>query len=58
VLKDNRVIGAVLYGDVQDGAWYFELIRDATDITLLRSRLLFGKSYCQALDERRTRAVA
>ena len=58
VLKDNRVIGAVLYGDVQDGGWYFELIRNATDITTFRSRLLFGKRYCQALDERQTRAVA
>jgi nitrite reductase (NADH) large subunit len=58
VLKDNRVIGAVLYGNVQDGGWYFELIRDATDITPFRNRLLFGKSYCQALDGRRTRAVA
>lgn len=58
VLKDNRVIGAVLYGDVQDGGWYFELIRNATDITPFRSRLLFGKRYCQALDERQTRAVA
>jgi NAD(P)H-nitrite reductase len=58
VLKDNRVIGAVLYGDVQDGGWYFELIRNATDITPFRNRLLFGKSYCQALDEQRTRAVA
>lgn len=46
VLKDNRVIGAVLYGDVRDGGWYVELIRDATDITAFRSRLLFGKGYC------------
>jgi nitrite reductase (NADH) large subunit len=58
VLKDNRIMGAVLYGDVQDGGWYFELIRNATDITPFRNRLLFGKSYCLALDERRTRAVA
>ena len=25
VLKDNRIIGAVLYGDTADGAWFFDL---------------------------------
>ncbi|PPE75795.1 assimilatory nitrite reductase large subunit [Solimonas fluminis] len=47
VLKDNRVIGAVLYGDVKDGPWYFELIQNKTDIASLRSRLLFGQAYCE-----------
>ncbi|MHB1274035.1 MAG: NAD(P)/FAD-dependent oxidoreductase [Rhodanobacter sp.] len=58
VLKDNRVIGAVLYGDVKDGGWYFELIQGATDITAFRSRVLFGKSYCELADDGRVRAVA
>lgn len=48
VLDDNRLIGAVLYGDVKDGAWYFELIQDQTDISPLRSQLLFGKALCGA----------
>ena len=47
VLKDNQIIGAVLYGDVKDGGWYFELIQSGTDITPIRDRLLFGKHYCQ-----------
>jgi nitrite reductase (NADH) large subunit len=47
VLKDNRVIGAVLYGDVKDGPWYFELIQNKTDIASQRSRLLFGQAYCE-----------
>ncbi|AXQ28411.1 NAD(P)/FAD-dependent oxidoreductase [Solimonas sp. K1W22B-7] len=47
VLKGNRVIGAVLYGDVKDGPWYFELIQNKTDIASLRSRLLFGQAYCE-----------
>lgn len=47
VVKDNRVIGAVLYGDVKDGPWYFELIQNKTDIASLRSRLLFGQAYCE-----------
>ena len=29
VLKDNRIIGAVLYGDTADGAWFFDLKKKA-----------------------------
>ena len=42
-LKDNRVIGAVLFGDTQDGSWYFDLIREAGDVAPHRDVLLFGK---------------
>jgi nitrite reductase (NADH) large subunit len=48
VIEDNRVIGAVLYGDVKEGAWYFELIQNRTDISPLRSQLLFGRAVCDA----------
>jgi NAD(P)H-dependent nitrite reductase small subunit len=48
VLKDNRITGVVLFGDVSDGAWYFELIQNKTDVTAFRSKLLFGRSYCEA----------
>ncbi|MEN8504804.1 MULTISPECIES: NAD(P)/FAD-dependent oxidoreductase [Paraburkholderia] len=47
VIEDNRVVGAVLYGDVKEGAWYFELIQNRTDISSLRSQLLFGKALCE-----------
>ena len=47
VIEENRVIGAVLYGDVNEGAWYFELIQNRTDISSLRSQLLFGKALCE-----------
>ena len=46
VLVDNRIAGAVLYGDVQDGPWYFGLIQDRTDISSMRARLLFGEALC------------
>jgi nitrite reductase (NADH) large subunit len=49
VLQDGKLIGAVLYGDVQDGPWYFELIQSGTPVQALRSRLLFGKPQCDAL---------
>ena len=45
VLANNRVIGAVMYGDTLDGAWYFQLMRDGTDITDLRARLLYGQAH-------------
>ncbi|MBA5639108.1 NAD(P)/FAD-dependent oxidoreductase [Duganella sp. LX20W] len=48
VLKDNRVAGAVLYGDVQDGPWYFGLIQKGTDIGPIRHHLLFGEALCAA----------
>jgi nitrite reductase (NADH) large subunit len=48
VLENDRVIGAVLYGDVKDGGWYFDLIQNRTDVSSLRSRLLFGRALCEA----------
>lgn len=45
ILKNNKVVGAVLYGDVGDGAWYSELINERQDISALRDRLLFGRDF-------------
>ncbi len=42
VLQNNRVRGAVLYGDTRDGAWYFDLINEGRDVSSLRDQLLFG----------------
>jgi nitrite reductase (NADH) large subunit len=44
VIKDNKLVGGVLYGDTVDGAWYFKLLRDGTDVSALRDRLMFGES--------------
>ena len=46
VLAGNRVAGAVLYGEVRDGPWYFGLIQQRTDISAIRGRLLFGEALC------------
>ena len=48
VLTGNRVTGAVLYGDVADGPWYFDLIQSGADISAIRDRLLFGPALCEA----------
>ncbi|HQT78401.1 MAG TPA: nitrite reductase large subunit NirB [Rhodopila sp.] len=42
VIRGDKLIGAVLYGDARDSAWYFDLIRSGTDISELRDTLLFG----------------
>ncbi|MDX1572399.1 MAG: nitrite reductase large subunit NirB [Methylophaga sp.] len=45
VVKDNQLIGAVLYGDTTDGAWYFQLMRDGTDVSSIRENMLFGQHH-------------
>ncbi len=45
VIKDNRLDGAVLYGDTVDGAWFFQLMREGTDISAMREDLLFGQAH-------------
>jgi nitrite reductase (NADH) large subunit len=47
VVKDDRLAGAVLYGDVRDGPWYFDLIQQQCDIRSLRHGLLFGEAFCK-----------
>ncbi|MDF2368982.1 nitrite reductase large subunit NirB [Sneathiella sp.] len=45
VLKDNRIIGAVLYGETSDGPWFFDLLKKQTDIAPMRDTLIFGQAY-------------
>ncbi|GMR20164.1 MAG: nitrite reductase large subunit NirB [Gammaproteobacteria bacterium] len=45
VLRDGKIEGAVLYGDTIDGTWYFQLMRDGTDISDMRSHLLYGQAH-------------
>ena len=45
VVADNKIKGAVMYGDTIDGSWYFDLMRDETDISDMRENLLFGQAH-------------
>ncbi|QWF70079.1 NAD(P)/FAD-dependent oxidoreductase [Methylomonas paludis] len=45
LLKDNRLVGAVLYGDTEDGPWYQHLLESGEDISARRDALIFGKAY-------------
>ncbi|MBR9763226.1 MAG: NAD(P)/FAD-dependent oxidoreductase [Rhodobacteraceae bacterium] len=45
VLKDNRLIGAVMYGDTADGSWFFGLIKDGESVAEMRDTLIFGPAF-------------
>ncbi len=45
VLKDDRVIGAVLFGDTGDGAWFNDLKKKKTDVSEMRDTLIFGQAF-------------
>ncbi len=45
VLRAGQLVGSVLYGDVADGSWYLQLIRDKTDVSALRDKLIFGRAF-------------
>jgi nitrite reductase (NADH) large subunit len=47
VVEQGRLRGAVLYGDVADGAWYFELIRAGRMIGEMRDDLIFGRAFAE-----------
>ena len=44
VVRDDKLVGACLYGDTVDGSWYFKLIRDGRSIRDIRDKLMFGES--------------
>jgi nitrite reductase (NADH) large subunit len=45
VIKDQHILGAVMVGDTGDGSWYFQMMRDGTDISGIRNRLLYGQAH-------------
>ena len=44
VVKDDKLVGACLYGDTVDGSWYFKLLREGRSIADIRDKLMFGES--------------
>lgn len=47
VVKGDYLVGAVMYGATQDGAWYFDLIQSQRNIASIRNELIFGPSFCE-----------
>ncbi|HKU17010.1 MAG TPA: nitrite reductase large subunit NirB [Steroidobacteraceae bacterium] len=44
VIKDDQLVGACLYGDTADGAWYFKLLREGRKLGDLRDHIMFGET--------------
>src|SRR6478672_11465723 len=44
VIKDDKLVGACLYGDTVDGSYYFKLLRDGRNVADIRDKLMFGES--------------
>jgi len=44
VIKDDQLVGACLYGDTTDGAWYFKLLKEGRKLGELRDNIMFGES--------------
>ncbi|QJC56937.1 Nitrite reductase [NAD(P)H] [Polaromonas vacuolata] len=44
VIKDDKLVGACLYGDTVDGSYYFKLLRDGRSVGEIREKLMFGES--------------
>ena len=45
VIKDNKIIGVVMYGDTSDGPWFFDKLKKGEDISAQREMLIFGQAY-------------
>jgi nitrite reductase (NADH) large subunit len=50
VLRDDRIVGAVLYGDTADSSWYLRLLCDRENVARIRDDLMFGRTH---LDDER-----
>ncbi len=43
VLRNDRLVGVVLYGDISDSGWYRDLIRTGENVADVRATLLVGQ---------------
>ena len=48
VLRGDLLVGCVLYGNVRDGPWYFELIQSGASTAPWREHLIFGRDAAEA----------
>jgi nitrite reductase (NADH) large subunit len=45
LVRDDRLVGAMLYGDTTDAPWYFELIKQGRPLGAARMALPFGPAF-------------
>jgi nitrite reductase [NAD(P)H] large subunit len=48
VLREGRLAGAILYGEITDGPWFVELMESKRDIAPLRDSVIFGRALTMA----------
>jgi nitrite reductase (NADH) large subunit len=56
VLREGKLIGAVLYGDIADGQWYLQLMREGKDLSASRDRLVFGRDFVEGVSRTESHA--
>ncbi|MBL8315193.1 MAG: NAD(P)/FAD-dependent oxidoreductase [Rubrivivax sp.] len=44
VIRNDKLIGACLFGDTVDGSWYYKLLRSGRTLSDIRDKLMFGES--------------
>ena len=44
VLRDDKLVGACLYGDTVDASYYFRLISEGRNVNAVRDQLMFGEA--------------
>lgn len=47
IVRNDRVVGSVLYGSVGDGPWYVQLMRDGVDVSAIRDQIVFGRAFVE-----------
>lgn len=50
IFRNQLLVGVVLYGAVQDGNWYFDLIQQHQPVRHLSPDLIFGQRYIDSMD--------
>ena len=58
ILRDDRIVGSVLYGSVADGPWYVQLMRDKVDVSSFRDQIVFGRAFAEQAATPRHAAAA
>jgi nitrite reductase (NADH) large subunit len=58
MVRDGRLVGALLIGDVAEGPWYLDLIRSGEPVASFRQHLMFGRSFVPGAAHARQKQAA
>lgn len=45
IIRDQRIVGAMLFGDINCSGWYFDLLMSEQNIDEIKHALVFGQSF-------------